>query len=48
MTAHWWYVSIAWGAAAVLFTALALGAARRHAAAGRRLALLDTRRDSRQ
>lgn len=47
MSTHWLYVTIAWGLAGLLFASLAIGAVRRHAAAARRLNLLDPRRDTR-
>ena len=43
MSQHWWHVAIAWALAALGFGAMALMAARRHAAAKRRLALLGPR-----
>ncbi|MCI0756873.1 hypothetical protein [Teichococcus vastitatis] len=43
MTQHWWHVAIAWGLAALGFGIMAWLAARRHAAAKRRLALLGPR-----
>jgi len=43
MTTHWLHVVLAWGLTAIVFGALAAGAAARHAAAKRRLAALDPR-----
>jgi heme exporter protein CcmD len=43
MSLHWWHVTAAYAATALLFGALALGAALRHRAAKRRLAELDPR-----
>ncbi|WP_235913824.1 hypothetical protein [Teichococcus coralli] len=43
MTQHWWHVVISWALAAFGFGAMAALAARRHAAAKRRLALLGPR-----
>lgn len=43
MTAHWWHVVLAWGAAALAFGGLALDARVRTRHAGRRLAALDPR-----
>ena len=43
MTLHWWHVTAAYGAVALGFGALALGAVLRHRAARRRLAVLDRR-----
>jgi heme exporter protein CcmD len=44
MSLHWAHVAAAWGLTALVFGGLALGAARRHRAAKRRLALLETER----
>lgn len=43
MSLHWWHVIIAWALAAAGFGGMAALAARRHAVAKRRLALLDPR-----
>jgi heme exporter protein CcmD len=43
MSLHWWHVTAAYAATALLFGSLALGAALRHRAARRRLAELDPR-----
>ncbi|MDQ1080962.1 hypothetical protein [Pseudoroseomonas cervicalis] len=43
MTQHWWHVALSWGLAALGFGGMALLAARRHAAAKRRMALLGPR-----
>ncbi|HWL79325.1 MAG TPA: hypothetical protein VNR89_00090 [Roseomonas sp.] len=43
MTQHWWHVVISWGLTALGFGTMAALAARRHAAAKRRLALLGPR-----
>ncbi len=40
MTPHWWHVSVAWGAAALVLGALVAGAAWRQRAARRALAAL--------
>jgi len=44
MTTHWAYVTIAWGAAAVVFAALTLISVTRYRTAKRQLARLETRR----
>ena len=43
MSLHWWHVAAAYAVTALVFGALALGAALRHRAAYRRLAQLDPR-----
>ncbi|HEY4253461.1 MAG TPA: heme exporter protein CcmD [Roseomonas sp.] len=43
MTLHWWHVAISYGLTLLVFGSLALGAALRHRAARRRLAILDPR-----
>ncbi|HYF09799.1 MAG TPA: heme exporter protein CcmD [Acetobacteraceae bacterium] len=43
MSLHWWHVTAAYAATAVLFGTLAAGAWARHRAAKRRLAQLDPR-----
>jgi len=43
MTLHWWHVAVSWALAALGFGTMAVLAARRHAAAKRRLARLDPR-----
>ncbi|MDB5369687.1 MAG: hypothetical protein JWP20_1245 [Roseomonas sp.] len=43
MSTHWWYVTAAWALAGLGFGAMLLATLRRHAAARRRLAALDTR-----
>lgn len=47
MSTHWWYVAIAWGLGAVLFSALLADTLRRQSTARRRLAALETRRPGR-
>lgn len=43
MTTHWLHVTLSWGAVALVFGALALGAVVRHRAAAARLKQLDPR-----
>jgi len=45
MTLHWWHVAISYALAALVFGALAAGAAMRHRTAKRMLARLDPRGD---
>ncbi len=47
MSAHWWYVAVAWGLGAALFGGLLADTLRRQASARRRLAALETRRPGR-
>ena len=43
MTPHLWFVTAAWGLAAVVFAAMAVAAVLRHRAAEARLKVLDPR-----
>lgn len=43
MSLHWWHITVSYLLTAVVFGALAIGAAARHRAAKRMLATLDPR-----